>query len=56
MASVKQLVDSQLSFLNWEYSCDHHHNENWAAEKIQHENPGWTFNYTPKVETHTAVY
>jgi hypothetical protein len=55
MSSVKQLVDFQLSFLKWEYKCDHYHNEKWAAEKIQHEGPGGTFNYVPKVESYTAV-
>jgi len=55
MSSVKQLVDSQLSFLKWEYKCDHYRNEKWAAEKIQHEGPGETFNYVPKVESYTIV-
>jgi hypothetical protein len=55
MSSVKQLVDSQLSFLTWEYKCDHYHNEKWAAEKIQYECPGGTFNYVPKVESYTTV-
>jgi hypothetical protein len=55
MFSVTELVGSQLSFLKWEYKCDHYHNEKWAAEKIQHEGPGGTFNYVPKVESYTTV-
>jgi len=55
MFIVKQLVDSQLTFLNWEYNCDHYHNKNWATEKIQHENPGEPFNYILKVESYSAV-
>jgi hypothetical protein len=55
MSSFKQLVDSQLSFFNCEYNCAHYHNEQWAAEEIQHENPGGTFNHIPKVESYTAV-
>jgi len=55
MSNFKQLVDSQLTFFNWEYNCDHYHNEKWAAEKIQHENPRGTFNYFPNVESYTIV-
>jgi len=55
MSNVKQLVVSQLTFFNWEYNCDHYHNKKCAAEKIQHDNPGGTFNYIPNVESHTIV-
>jgi hypothetical protein len=55
MSSVKQLVDSQIDFINWEYSCDHHHNKKWVAATIQHENRFGTCNCISKVESYRDV-